>query len=453
VSLISRIFRPPAVRAAEGEYRPGPYFLNDGWLSAVAGRTMNWWQQGYSLQPYGPGSAMVEACIGAYSQTVAMCPGDHWRRLDNGGRERVTTSALSRILRRPNDYQTISDFLLNLTRSLYTCGNAYALAIRNARFEITELHLMRQGWHRISTTGEIFYDLSGNEIIEERLDGPIIVPSRDVLHVRLHTPRHPLKGESPILAAALDIAAGNSAVARQIQLFENKNEASYLLSTDERLTGEQSAALRERWNEQTTGVNRGGTPILSWGLKAQKVDVTAQDSQLVETLKMSAENVALAFRVPLPVLGVTVNGVPSTEILMQSWIASGLGFALNHIEVAFDQLFGISSFPEDYVEFSTSSLLRSAFKDRMEGLAAGVHGGIYAPNEARALEELRAVKDGDEPRVQQQDVPLSYGMNLQPNPQPAPKQLPAPTPEPKDAGDAGQRAYAAFRAHDHFTRH
>ena len=52
----------------------------------------------------------------AYSQTVAMCPGDHWRGNENGGRERVTTSALTRILRKPNDYQSISDFLLNATR-------------------------------------------------------------------------------------------------------------------------------------------------------------------------------------------------------------------------------------------------------------------------------------------------------------------------------------------------
>lgn len=37
-------------KATEGEVRPGPYLLSDGWLSATAGRLMNWWQAGYSLQ-------------------------------------------------------------------------------------------------------------------------------------------------------------------------------------------------------------------------------------------------------------------------------------------------------------------------------------------------------------------------------------------------------------------
>jgi phage portal protein BeeE len=60
-----------------------------------------------------------------------MCPGDHWRTQADGGRERVTTSALSRILRQPNTYQGSSDFLLGLVRCLYAEGNAYALARRN----------------------------------------------------------------------------------------------------------------------------------------------------------------------------------------------------------------------------------------------------------------------------------------------------------------------------------
>ena len=111
-----------------------------------------------------PPRRMVEACISAYSQTVAMCPGAHWRTNENGGRERVTSSALYRILKRPNTYQSISDFMLNAVRELYSEGNAYALALRNDRFEINELHLMRsrECHARIAETGDVFYTLAGN---------------------------------------------------------------------------------------------------------------------------------------------------------------------------------------------------------------------------------------------------------------------------------------------------
>ena len=119
-SWLTRLPLPWRAKQIEGTVRPGPYMLSSGWLPA--GAPWNFWQSGLNVQPYGQRSAMVEACVSAYSQTCAMLPGDHWRKLANGGRERVSTSALSRIMKRPNDYQSISDFMLNLVRRLYERG-------------------------------------------------------------------------------------------------------------------------------------------------------------------------------------------------------------------------------------------------------------------------------------------------------------------------------------------
>lgn len=432
--LLSRIFRGKQ-KAAEGEYRPGPYLLSDGWLSATAGKYLNWWQMGYSPQPYGEGSAMVEACVSAYAQTIAMCAtdGNHWRSLPNGGRERVSGSALSRILRRPNDYQSISDLLLNLTRRLYTHGEAFAVAIRNDRGEIAELHLMPQGQVWVGAEGAIFYSLGGNEIVEGRYDLSLPIPARDVLHVRLHTPRHPLKGVSPILAATLDLAMSGAALNQQVAFYLNQARPSFMLETEEKLSPEQTRDLRRLWNEQTQGENAGGTPILTWGLKAKPVSISPQDGQLADILKMSEQNVALAFRMPLQVLGLGGTTFASTELLMQSWIASGLGFALNHIEEAFGLLFRLKGVPDEYLEFDTKALLRSAYRDRIEALARGVISGIYSPDEARADEDLPKVEGGHGamPRVQQQVVPLSYGSQMQP-PTPEPVSMPDDTDEGSD---------------------
>ena len=76
------------------------------------------------------------------------------------------------------------------------------------------------------------------------------------------------------------------------------------------------------------------------------------------------------------------------------------------------------------------ALLRSALKDRIEALARGVQGGIFAPNEARQQEGLDAVEFGDEPRVQQQVVPLSAAGKIPAAPAPPlhrPLQLQQPT--------------------------
>ena len=393
---------------------------------------------------------MVEACVSAYSQTVAMLPGEHWRLNDKGGRERVKTSSLSRLLRHPNDYQSISDFMLNATRSLYLEGNTYALALRNARFEIDELHLMDplQSYPRLASNGEIFYQLGGNQVIERRLGAiPLIAPQRDVLHIRLHTVRHrwpvPLVGESPIVAAYSDIGV-NSAIARQqLRYYLNEARPSAVLSTDLTLDKDQVQALRDRWNEQAKGLHQGGTPILTAGLKVQPWAQSGKDAATAEMMKLSNEHIALAFRIPLQILGIGGTPYGSTELLMQSWVASGLGFALNHIEELLGLLFGLKGQPDEYVEFDTAALLRSAMKDRIESLTRGVQGGIYAPNEARNLEGLESVKFGEEPRVQQQVVPLSQVGKIPAAPSPpaapavpdASPPAPAPAPPPKGNRD------------------
>lgn len=431
-------------KSAEGQYRPGPYWVDGGWLSAKAGRFMNWWQLGYSPQPYGEAGAMVEACVSAYAQTVAMCPGDHWTSTGDGGRERVTTSALSRIIRKPNDYQSMSDLLLNLTRRLYTKGEAFALAARNDRSEIAELHWMREGWPLVAEDGSIFYWLRGNEIVDRRFDLAAPVPARDVLHVRLHTPRHPLQGESPVCAAALELMMSGAALNHQVAFYLNQARPSFLLETEMKLTKAEAQDLRERWDAQTKGENAGGTPILSWGLKAKPVTVGAGDAQLADMLKLSDQNVALAFRVPLQILGIGGTPFASTEALMASWKAMGLGFCLNHIEEAFGLLFRLRGFPDEYVEFDTNALLRSSFKEMIEALSKGTQ-RVFAINEARRYLDLPAKPGGDELLVQLQDVPLSQAGKAQTAPAPPPKPE-DDLPDPEAEAESNERMRRSFRS-------
>jgi len=467
---VARILRP-LVRAAEGQYRPGPYYLpvTGGWLSSTAGSIWNWWQCGYDPIGASSQSALVEACVSAYAQTIAMCPGDHWRLNDKGGRTRVTTSALSRVLRYPNEYQTISDFLLNLVRYLFLTGNAYALALRNDRYEVSELHLMDSNYSlpMLGAGGEVFYRLGGNQVIQRQIPGPLVVPQRDVLHVRLHTTQRtypwPIMGESPLVAALPDIAASLAITNQQIQFYQNMARPSAVLSTDQVLDKDQVQFLRDRWEEQVKGLGSGGTPILTAGLKVQPWAIGGRDAQVAEMLKLTEQHIALAFRIPLQILGLGSAPYGSTEVLMQGWVAQGLGFALNHLEEAFGFLFDLKGQPDEYVEFSTKVLLRSNLKDRIESLTRGVQGGVYSPNEAREEEGLDAVDHGDEPRVQQQVVPLSAAGAIPAAPGPhAPPSAPAVplAPEkpqaPKDYSDDVKREVrrltdAAYRAGRRFN--
>jgi HK97 family phage portal protein len=254
---------------------------------------------------------------------------------------------------------------------------------------------------------------------------------------------------SPILAVVLDQAMASAALNQQIAFYLNGATASYTLETDQQLTADQTAELRRLWDDQTKGEKAGGTPILTWGLKAKPVGTAAKDSSLADMLKLTDQNIALAFRMPLQVLGIGGTPFASTEALMASWKSTGLGFALNHIEEAFGKLFRLDGFPNEYLEFDTDALLRSSFKEMMEALVSGTD-KVLTKNEARARIGLGRKKGGDDLFMQMQDIAI--GKPVEPKPA-EPPPSPADATPPGDAADdvtpadgkmLGAMIYASF---------
>jgi phage portal protein BeeE len=214
---------------------------------------------------------------------------------------------------------------------------------------------------------------------------------------------------------------------QQQNFYANMARPSAVLTTDLTLDKDQVQALRDRWNEQSKGMAAGGVPILTAGLKVQPwAHIPPRDAQTAELSRQTAEHIALAFRIPLQILGLGSAPLGSTSTLLEFWLSTSLGFALNHIELSLDKLFGLRGGPEEYCEFDTDALLRSNQKDRIEMLVRATQGGIFSPNEARNQEGLDSVPYGDEPRVQQQVVPLSAAAAIPVAPSPAAPPAAAP---------------------------
>lgn len=444
----------------EGKPKTGPWLVNGGWLPAEAG-FWNFWQMDLDPIPIS-GNAIVEACVAAYAQTIAQCPGDHWRATGDGGRERVTTSALSRILRRPNEYQSRSDFIMKMAADLYRSGNAYALAVRNDRFEVQAFHVFNptQSHPIVDGQGNVFYELIGNNVIDRQYSaanyGPlpssfqrgvmstsVYAPARDVLHIKLENkPGEPLVGIPPSRHAADAIAAQNAIGQQLTKSLGSMNRPSGVIETDKNLTADQTKELRTALDAHWRGVDNlsAGPPVLMNGLKFHAISNSAKDAEVLGTIKLTQDEIFMVYGIPPAILGLTdKSSFASTEALVQFWLVRGLGFAIDHIEVAFDHFFGLKSWPDEYVEFDTRALLRVAYKDRIEALARGVQTAIYTPNEARRTEDLPDKPGGNDPRVQQQQVPLDWGgFEFQP---PAPPAAPAPDkPSPDDEDDPDDEA-------------
>lgn len=439
----------PKIGRAVALARNVPAFVKGWWQSSLRPTSegllpgnypWNYWQ--CDLGPVAGGNhPAVESCVRAISETVAMLPCQHWRSLPNGGRERVTTSAASRVLRRPNAYQSRTDFWTQVIRHELLQGNGVALGVRNDRYEIASLHVvphpdacqhfvMREG-----ADASVFYGITNPGLVPMEPEGvngfAYAVSQRDVLHLRLYTDDDPLHGITPLTSAALSVSAGVANLAHQSAFFTNMGRPSGVLESDVELTPKQMDELRAKWAEQTQGPNSGGTPILGWGMKWKPVTMSAADAAIIESYRMTIADIARVYRVPLAIINelgdATLNNVAS---LTQFWLSTGLGYMLESIEAALDTLFGLPA--NEYTEFDTSTLLRVDFRARVEGLTRGIVGGLFSPNEARAEVNLPAVEGGELPRVQQQQVPLDW--------EPPPTAAPAPAPPPATPEDNAEAA-------------
>jgi len=390
---------------------------DEGWMNTSW--DAGWWQQDLKPLNLSDTNETVEACVSTLSQTVSMCPAQHLSEESDGESKRLYGSLPERVMLNPNPHTTRSLFMNNLIRCVYFNGNGYAFAVRNGNRSISELYLLdpkNVNPVQDPETGEIYYWVSPTASGKFDPNTDSVYPERDILHIKINVdPRQPLKGVSPLTAAMNSIAASQAITGQQARFFNNMARPSGVLSTTDTLTREQMLQLRDAIAKQMQGNDSGKVPILGNGLKWESMSLSSQDAQMVEAFGMTVASISRVFRVPLAMIndmqGSTFN---NSEQLVNWFLASGLGFLLEHIELELNKLFDLPF--NQRINFNTKALLRSDWKSQIEALGEGVIKGIYSPNEARAMIGLGAAKDGDEPRVQQQVVPLSAWDQAAPEP-------------------------------------
>ena len=442
---------PAAVKSwfgSEGSWR-GPFFGQGelgGWYQLDPLGTG--WQRNLDIDRadvdrFGP----VYACVAVISQEMSRIHVKHMRTLEDGSTEEVKNKALYRVMRKPNRYQTRSDFMLYMMRSLLLDGNAYAIATRNERFEVDALYPLnpRQTRPYVASSGEVFYQHSDTVMQElANLDEGTWYPQRDVLHIRLFCPRHLLIGESPITAALLPAAAGLEINRHTAQFFHNMSRPSGVLRHPGEISEEAMVRAKKRFMEVTQQNHTGEPLVLPEGMSWAPLSLSAVDSELIRSYELTERQTAQIFRVPSFLLNdLEKTSFNNTEALSRFFINSTLGFHVEHFENALRDFFALPSDEEVHFDVE-AALLRGEMKERAEAYARMAQNGVMSSNEMRRREGLPPVENGDEPRVQQQLVPLSYGAGMQP-PGSAPIEE-APPAEEEDEPTEEQELAAAIVA-------
>ena len=433
--------------SVEGSHRGS--FMGMGELGGMWGieSVGDGWQRNLKIGSFAArGIPAVYACVQASARAISQCYPHHKIHRDDGGTDISKTSPAARVFRKPNSYETFPQFMQNLVSAMLFDGECFCLIVRDERRAVTALHIMPRGTVTpyVSEDGGIFYNMGGNPMLPNTAS--YMAPQRDVCHFRTYTPRHPLIGESPIKAASLACGINVALSESQAAFFSQMNRPSGVLSTDSSLNRDQMQTLRAAFDEQSKGWAQGKMPILASGLKFQQLSVNSVDAQLIEAQRMSIEDIARVFGVPLPIVGdlskATLN---NTESLINHWLSLSLGALIENIERSFDDVFGFTG--NDFSELDTKALLRLDYSGRIDALTRATQGGLMSPNEARRSEGLPDVDGGDEPFMQAQNTPVSLlaelaAANLKakeaPPPPPAPE--PEPEPEPEDTPEPEDKA-------------
>ncbi len=410
---------------SEGSYRGPATGLSD-WGNAFPISFGDGYQRGLTMGGNNRNVPAVYASVMASARAVSQCWPRH-KQVVNGNHTVITTSPASRLLRYPNEYQTFDQFIYNVVSLMLFEGECIVLIVRDNRSAPVSLHICPKGTAspQISPDGgEIFYAIGSNPMLPAETD--YAVPARDIIHFRQHTPRHPLIGESPIKAAALAVGINVALSETQAAFFSNMNRPSGILSTEAVLTKDQMTQLSAAFEEKSKDWARGKMPILGGGLKFEQLSVNSVDAQLIESQRMSMEDIARVFGVPLPVIGdLSKATLSNVEQLISMWLSISLGSLLENIERSLDKAFGLPT--DQYIELDVNALLRTDFSGRIDALTKGIQGGLFTVNEAREKEGLSPAESGDIPFLQAQMTPI----NLL-KPETIPEATPSiPTPEPE----------------------
>lgn len=337
--------------------------------------------------------AAVYACVRIISGAVANLPIDIKRRVDNRTREDASDTAIWHTLRRrPNRWQKPAQFKRMMQAHVLLRGNAYAAKVKNARGEVQALiplHPDRMEVRQLE-------DLSIQYIFTRRDGTRVIYQQDEILHLMGLT-LDGVKGVSPITYARETIGLSLAMEKQGASLFKNGARVSGVMKHPNKLGKEGMENLRASLEDfRTGGALEGKDLLLEEGMSYERMAMTQEDAQWIESRKFSRSDIAMFFGVPPHMIGDTEKST--------SW-GSGIeqqsqGFVTYTLEdhlTMWEEGVTVDLIADEkiYARFNRSALVRGDIKTRWGAYKDGMQWGVWSPNEVRAMEDENPRAEGD----------------------------------------------------------
>lgn len=389
------------------------------------------------------------ACLNRISQDIGKLP-YLLKRQDSSGIWQLDTinTAHWPVLRKPNNYQTQQQFRESWVLSKLIQGNTYALKGRDARRIVNRLYILDpcNVLPLVAENGDVYYQLNftsaSNLLPQEYPAQQLTVPASEIIHDRMNTFHHPLIGVPPVCAANWPAVKNLKILKDATKFFSNGANPGGILTGPAGLSDEDAQSIKDYWNTNFSGDNAGKVAVIGADMRFTPFAFKAADSQLVEQMRYSDEQVCQPFGIPPFKIG--IGQIPAglgVDGINQLYYADALQAHIEAMEYLLDDGLGIAS-PLG-VELDTEPLLRMDEGKKADVESKLVAGKIKTPDEARTRFGLAPTGGGDTLWGQQQDFPLGVlaARNaVDPVHEPV-AATPAPNPEPA-APDQTDKALA-----------
>ncbi|BAD54883.1 phage portal protein [Nocardia farcinica] len=380
----------------------------------------------------------VRTCVTFLARNIAQLGLHVFERRGDTDRVRLTEHELAELIDKPNPWTTRYRHMNALVHDLAIFDRAYWWKTKTD----AGLGLVRLPPPLVTPKGENWLTPERFEVAGSK--GKKEIPADEVVYFRGYSGTDDF-GTSPIEALRQALAEEHSGSRMREQVMRNGARISgYLQRPLEapEWSGDARERFRREWQAQYTGEGpqAGGTPILEDGMVFQAAAQTAKDLQYLEVRKLSREEVASAYFIPPPMIGILDHATFSNiseqhKMLYQDTLGPWLTMIAE--EIALQLIPDIAAGDARiYVEFNLREKLTGAFEQRAAQMYQAAGTAWMTVNEVRALDNLPPVEGGDE-----LIRPLNVTQNGDQNPIPAEPEPDEPEPD-DDTGDDPEESAA-----------
>lgn len=341
----------------------------------------------------------VWSCVRDKAESIGMLGLRMYREDSNGKPTQVRQGAGARERRifteKPNDFQSMQDFIEMAVAALELRGEFFALTPRNKYGNVMEIvPFYNQGAcsAHIGTNGVVYYTYvtnDGQTFHKEVLD------ATEVMHVKLFS-MNGVNGCSPISYTYKALGVSMAQEEYLGELMENGSLSKGFLSTEGEMKDKTVLArIKAQWKKNHSGVkSAGSTPILEGGMKWNNMSISPADAELISQRRFSRAQVCAIFRVPtsrIPTIDETAQTGTTVEQDNMRYLTTGLMPDIRKLETAISALM-----PQGMtVKFDVMQFLRGDYKTMQEVLGGTFKLGAISMNELRAGLGFEEKEGGD----------------------------------------------------------